>query len=286
MSKKKNILITGATGQLGQEFLNLLPLEDFKVKGFSSKELDVTNAHALEVMFQNENPDILINCAAYTAVDKAEVEVERCNQVNAQALKVIGNLALEYKVNVLHFSTDYVFGGSGNQPWAEENETAPISIYGATKREGELALLESECRCLILRVSWLYSEFGSNFPKTINRLLSERENLNVVFDQVSSPTWSRPLVEFVIHNLHCNADFFNNKIYHYSEEGQGSWYDMAEIINETHQKELTAVSSHEFIQAAKRPAYSKLDNTLAKSELGLAPDEWQYNLRKFLKIIQ
>lgn len=286
METKPTILITGASGQLGQEFLRALSKEDFIVHGFTSKELDITDAQALDYKFDLIRPDFLINCAAYTAVDKAEVEMERCNAVNAQALKNIGNLALEYSVRVLHFSTDYVFDGSGETPWTEEDEAAPVSMYGLTKRKGELALIESECDSLILRISWLYSEFGSNFPKTIDRLLSEKDQLNVVNDQVSAPTWSKPLVEFVIQNLLCNAELFSGELYHYSEEGEGSWYDMAQIINEKYGKQLHEVGSHEYIQAAKRPAYSKLDNTKAKEKLGLEAAEWQENFREFLKIIQ
>jgi len=139
---------------------------------------------------------------------------------------------------------------------------------------------------LILRVSWLYSEFGSNFPKTIHRLLSEKNELNVVNDQVSSPTWTKPLVSFVVEKVLCNTEQFNGSLYHYSENGEGSWYDIANIINEYHGKPLKAVSSEEFPQKAKRPAYSKLDNTLAKNELGLQPKTWQENLRTYLKIIQ
>jgi dTDP-4-dehydrorhamnose reductase len=135
-------------------------------------------------------------------------------------------------------------------------------------------------------VSWLYSEYGTNFPKTIHRLLSEKSELNIVNDQVSSPTWTKPLVKFVVSNLLCNANLFNGSLYHYSENGEGSWYDMALIINDFHKKKLSAVSSEEFAQLAKRPSYSKLDNSLAKEVLGLNPSSWQENLRTFLKIIQ
>ncbi len=286
--KKNKILITGAAGQLGQEFVSYLEKTNFQVKALTRKEADFSDSEGLqglESQLLKFKPDFLINCAAYTAVDKAEEQSALAEFVNADSLATLVYLAQKLDFRILHFSTDYVFDGTGDEPWTEEDEAFPINIYGLTKRNGEELLLDSELT-LILRVSWLYSEFGSNFPKTIDRLLGEQEELNIVNDQYSSPTWTKPLVEFVVNNLLCNAELFDGTLYHYSEDGEGSWYDMASIINEKHGKRLNAVSSKEYIQVAKRPAYSKLDNTLAKEKLGLEPKTWQENLKEFLKIIQ
>lgn len=288
MNKKNRILITGASGQLGQEFISYLEHTDFHVKALTRKEADISDPKGLADL-ENElfhfKPNYLINCAAYTAVDKAEEESVLAESVNADALSSLEHLAQKFDFKILHFSTDYVFDGSADEPWTEGDESFPINIYGLTKRRGEEILLKSDL-ALIIRVSWLYSEYGSNFPKTINSLLSEKEDLNVVEDQISSPTWTKPLVEFVVNKLLCSADLFDGSLYHYAEEGEGSWYDIASIINEKYGKKLNAVSSKEFIQLAKRPSYSKLDNTLAKEKLGLEPRTWQENLREFLKIIQ
>jgi dTDP-4-dehydrorhamnose reductase len=288
MNKQKKILITGASGQLGQEFVSYLKQTTFQLKALTREKADISHSLGLadlkdEILLFK--PDFLINCAAYTSVDMAEEKGAMAESVNSDALAVIAVMAQELDFKILHFSTDYVFDGSGDEPWSEEDEPFPINIYGLTKREGEVVLLESGL-ALVLRVSWLYSEFGSNFPKTINRLLGEKDELNIVDDQFSSPTWAKPLVEFAVTKLLCNADLFNGSLYHYSEDGECSWYDVAAVINEKYNKRLNAVSSKEFLQVAKRPAYSKLDNTLAKEKLGLEPNTWQENLKEFLKIIQ
>jgi len=288
MNTKPRILITGASGQLGQEFMAYFKNSDFNVAGLSREDADFTNAHGftnLEAHLVKFRPEILINCAAYTAVDKAEVELELAHAINVKLPLKISQLAEKLDFNILHFSTDYVFDGNAKVPYKESDLTEPLSIYGKTKRDGELALLNSQ-RSLILRVSWLYSEFGSNFPKTIDKLLAEKAELSIVNDQTSSPTWTKPLVKFVVDQLLCNAKLFNGTLYHYAEDGEGSWYDMAQIINEFHRKKLNPVTSDQFPQVAKRPTYSKLDNSLAKKELNLEPDLWQNNLKTFLKIIQ
>lgn len=288
MDSKTRILITGSSGQLGQEFLSYFKNTNFIVKALSRNEVDFSKYEEitrLESEISLFRPNFLINCAAYTAVDLAEEQIELAEVVNAKFLNPLGELAEKLNFYILHFSTDYVFDGESNTPYKETDICHPINAYGKTKRAGERILLAS-ARSLTLRVSWLYSEYGTNFPKTIHRLLSEKSELDIVNDQVSSPTWARPLVKFVVSNVLCNANLFKGSLYHYSENGEGSWYDMALIINDFHKKKLSAVSSEEFAQLAKRPSYSKLDNSLAKEVLGLNPSSWQENLRTFLKIIQ
>lgn len=288
MKENNRILITGASGQLGREFISYFLKTSYKIKGLTRKEVDFSDAQGilnLKKEILTFKPNFLINCAAYTAVDKAEEEIELAQIVNTNSVASIQSLAEELEFKILHFSTDYVFDGSGDEPWSEDDDTFPINVYGLTKRDGEDVLLDSE-NSLVLRVSWLYSEYGSNFPKTIHRLLGDRDELNVVNDQVSSPTWTKPLVEFVVENLLSKPELFNGALYHYAEDGEGSWYDMALIINEFHKKKINSVSSEEFIQLAKRPSYSKLNNSKAKNILGLRPKTWDENLREFLKIIQ
>jgi len=288
MNELNKILLTGASGQLGQEFQSELRDTEFTLMTLTREHADISELEGLEKLSQivkDFKPDILINCAAYTNVDGAEDEPALAESINANSLAYIENLSSEYSFKILHFSTDYVFDGSGETPWQETDDTFPINVYGLTKMAGEEILLESNS-ALIIRVSWLYSEYGTNFPKTINQLLQSKDELNIVNDQVSSPTWTKPLVKFVIQNLLCNADLFNGSLYHYADEGECSWYEMAEIINESYNKKINAVSSSEFIQKAKRPRYSKLDNRLAKMNLELESKNWEDNFREFLKLIQ
>ncbi len=286
MSTRMKIVITGASGQLGSEFQRYFEEKNVDVSAYSSAELDITDIEELEQVITSVRPDYLINCAAYTAVDKAEEEIERCNAINSHALKFIGNTCHDNEVSVLHFSTDYVFDGASEKSYEERDQTAPINIYGLTKRDGERALIESECNSLTLRVSWLYSEFGTNFPRTIDRLLSEKDELNIVDDQISSPTWTKPLVEFIGEKLLPHKELFTGELYHYSENGEASWYDIATRINEKHHKHINAVGSAAFLSAAKRPSYSKLNSNLAKEKLDLSVLNWHDYLEQFLKIIQ
>lgn len=280
-----NILITGANGQLGNE-MRRLECSDYRFIFTDITELDITNPEAVSELIASEDVDIVVNCAAYTNVDKAEDEFETANLINHIAVKNLAVACKRDNATLLHVSTDYVFQGIKNTPCKEVEPTHPLGVYGKTKLDGESAILDSGCNYMIFRTAWLYSSFGNNFVKTMLRLTAEREKLSVVFDQVGTPTYAADLAAALMHVIDRKLYETHSGIYHYSNEGVCSWYDFS--------KEIAAMAGHtncdiqpchsdEFPSKVKRPSFSVLDKTKLKSELGVKVPYWKDSLKVCIK---
>lgn len=270
------ILITGARGQLGTELAKLLP--DSVLTDVA--ELDITNLTAVQSFVKEKGINTIINCAAYTAVDKAEDDVELATKIN-----VLGpeNLA-KTGCKIVHVSTDYVFDGKGHKPYTPEDETNPVSVYGKTKRAGELAVLQNAKEAVIIRTAWLYSPYGNNFVKTMRRLGAEKESLNVVADQIGSPTYAADLAKAIVHIL----PQINEKtrgIYHFTNEGICSWYDFAtEIMDQSGLKcQVNPIPTSAYPTRAQRPFYSVLDKSKIKNTFNVKIQHWKKGLEKCLQ---
>lgn len=293
--KHLNILVTGANGQLGSEINHIK--ETYEKKGlqfffYNSSQLDITNPLALEKEIKNKKIDYVINCAAYTAVDKAEDEdqKEKCYNVNAKALKYIGDICKKNNVRVIHISTDYVFDGEKNEPYTESNQVNPQSVYGKTKMQGEQFLLDSKAASIIIRTAWVYSIHGNNFVKTMLRLGKERDTLNVVADQYGTPTNARDLAKAILDIIVYSEEnkTFHQGIYHYSNEGKITWCDFAKEIFK--QKNITcqvnAIETSAYPTKAKRPKYSVLDKSKIKKTFNIEIPKWDNSLSECLKEIE
>ena len=233
-----NILVTGSNGQLGNE-MRILSLTSSNryiftdvttPEGVTTTVLDITDIEAIKRMVKDNNINIIVNCAAYTNVDKAEDEPEIAYEINATAVTNLAQAAYENDSLLIHISTDYVFQGTGHLPYSEDEKTDPLGAYGCSKLAGEQAVISSGCRFVIFRTAWLYSSFGNNFLKTIKRLTQERDKIDVVFDQVGSPTYAADLGEAILDIIENGKVSGNEGIYHYSNEGVCSWYDFAKEI--------------------------------------------------------
>jgi dTDP-4-dehydrorhamnose reductase len=277
-----NILVTGSNGQLGNEFrLVVEEKEKDKINNYyftDVADLDITNKNDVSKFLVTNNIDIVVNCAAYTNVDKAEDDRENANLINHIGPKNLAEVCRERNGFLIHISTDYVFDGTKNTPYTETDETKPLGVYGETKLKGENAILISGCEYLIIRTSWLYSSFGHNFLKTMQRLTAEKKSLNVVLDQVGTPTYAGDLANVIYTIIHKsdNADI-RNQIYHYSNEGVCSWYDFAVAINEAfgHNCIVEPCHSNEFPSKVTRPSFSVLDKFKIKDMLGIEIPYWK-----------
>ena len=285
------ILITGSDGQLGSE-LKLVSKNyygyDFIFTDLDT--LDITDNQKTRDFVQKANPDWIINCAAYNLVDKAENDIQTAMLVNGTAVKNISESIKGSECRFIHFSTDYVFSGKSNIPYNEYSDPDPESAYGRSKLAGEKAAL-SHHASMIIRTSWLYSSFGSNFVKTIQKKARERESLNVVFDQAGTPTYAANLAEAVmviVAGVIRNQVAFIPGIYHYSNEGVCSWYDFAEAIVSKSGLSCIVVPilSVQYPTAAKRPAYSVLDKSKIKENYGLNIPHWRTSLKKCIKLLE
>lgn len=275
-----NILITGSNGQLGNE-LRLVVGENDKINKYyftDVDELDITSKKDVSEFIVANNIDIVVNCAAYTNVDKAEDDKERADLINHIGPKNLAEACRDKNGLLIHISTDYVFDGTKNTPYTETEETKPLGVYGETKLRGENAVLNSGCEYVIIRTSWLYSSFGHNFLKTMQRLTAEKETLNVVFDQVGTPTYAGDLanVIYTMIQKNNNADI-RNQIYHFSNEGVCSWYDFAVAINEAlgHNCNIKPCFSSEFPSKVTRPSFSVFNKTKIKSTLSIEIPYWK-----------
>ena len=280
------VLVTGGKGQLGQCLQSIS--NDFKTLDFvflGSNDLDISNNIEVEAYFKNNTFDYCINCAAYTAVDKAEEEPEKAKQINEIGAKNLAHACFKNSVTLIHISTDFVFDGEVKLPYTEEDTTNPISVYGKTKRDGELAIISNLPQHFIIRTSWLYSEFGNNFVKTMLRLSKEREELSVVDDQMGSPTYAKDLAEVILKIISSQSNNFG--IYHYSNQGEITWYDLAkEIFKQSNADiNLYKTDSNTFKTLATRPKYSVLNTSKIHSLLNLEPIQWEKSLEKCLKEI-
>ena len=293
-----NILITGANGQLGNEMrlISKTSSHRFIFSDVTQNEdvetvyLDITKIDEIRALVVKESVDVVVNCAAYTNVDKAEEEPEIAQLLNSKAPE---NLAIAMKENnglLVHISTDYVFGGTQyNTPCTENLEGNPTGVYGATKLEGEQKIIASGCKFVILRTAWLYSEFGKNFLKTMLNLTATKPQISVVFDQVGTPTYALDLAKAIAEILqdystrNYTQTYSNTGIYHYSNEGVCSWYDFAKMIAEISCRtvcKVTPCHSSEFPSKVVRPSYSVLDKTKIKTTFGIEVPYWVDSLKK------
>ena len=278
-----NILVTGANGQLGNEMRRLGAVSPNNYIFTDVAELDITNAVAVAVFVKQYSIDVIINCAAYTNVDKAESDELTAELINATAVSNLAIAAKEVGATLFHVSTDYVFGSEGNTPRTEEMPLAPLGVYGRTKLHGEQAIEKSGCKALIFRTAWLYSEFGNNFLKTMMRLTAEKEQLNVVFDQVGTPTYAGDLALAIFSIIEAGVYEGNEGVYHFSNEGVCSWYDFTKMIaeyNGTAACDIQPCHSNEFPSSVTRPSYSVLDKTRIKETYGIKVPYWTDSLRK------
>ncbi|MBK3518455.1 dTDP-4-dehydrorhamnose reductase [Carboxylicivirga marina] len=288
----KEILIIGSEGQLGLEIKKQCKVLNKVNFTFTSlQSLDVTNTQQLVDTIKSKNFDYIVNCTAYTAVDKAEEEVELATKINTSALATIGQSANEIGAKVIHVSTDYVFDGSNHRPYVETDTTNPNSVYGSTKLNGERALLSHNKESMVIRTSWLYSIHGNNFVKTMIRLGNERDELGVIFDQVGTPTYAGDLADIILHIV--DADIskvttFEPGIYHYSNEGVASWYDFTLAI---HQKmniscRVNPIETKDYPTPAPRPHYSVLNKAKIKQVYNVSIPYWKDSLDKCLLLLK
>ena len=278
MQSEKTILVTGANGQLGQEMRRLGAVSPHRYLFTDIAELDITDPEAVRRCVAENSVQVIVNCAAYTQVDRAEEEEARARLLNRDAVAHLAAAAREHDAVLIHISTDYVFGGTGNTPRTEEMPVAPLGVYGRTKLEGEEAIAASGCRHLIFRTAWLYSEFGSNFLKTMLRLTAERPQVQVVFDQVSTPTYAGDLALALFSIIEAGREREHQGIYHFSDEGVCSWYDFAlEIARAAGRTacEVLPCHSSEYPSKVVRPAYSVLDKSKVKRDFGIDIPHWR-----------
>ncbi|MCT4590920.1 MAG: dTDP-4-dehydrorhamnose reductase [Carboxylicivirga sp.] len=284
----KQILVIGSEGQLGLEIKNKhSELKNAEFSFTSLKTLDVTDSLKLTETIKQKNYSYIINCTAYTAVDKAEDEQELAHKINAEALKNIAQSANQIKAKVIHVSTDYVFDGTNHQPYIETDNTAPTSMYGKTKLEGEISLLNNNEDSVIIRTSWLYSMHGNNFVKTMIRLGKERDDLGVIFDQIGTPTYAGDLAEVILqiikHDMN-NTILFKPGIYHYSNEGVASWYDFTLAIHREMGLicNVKPIETKDYPTPAPRPNYSVLNKSKIKKAYQIEIPYWLDSLKKCL----
>lgn len=278
-----NILVTGTNGQLGNEMRIVAKNSADNYIFTDVAELDITNAEAVEKMVMDNDVKVIVNCAAYTNVDKAEDDSEFAEILNAKAAE---NLAVAMKKNdglLVHVSTDYVFGGTKNNTPCKEDEPAnPTGVYGVTKLHGEQAIIASGCRHIIIRTAWLYSEFGKNFLKTMLNLTATKPQLKVVFDQVGTPTYAYDLALAIFDIVENRKYEGNDGVYHYSNEGVCSWFDFTKMIAEyagNTQCDIQPCHSDEFPSKVVRPSYSVLDKTKIKATFGTVVPYWTDSLK-------
>ena len=290
------ILVTGKNGQLGKSIHKIV---NTKIDNNQSsnefifvgrEELDLSSESDISHYFKSNNKfDIIINCAAYTAVDKAEEEQELANQVNHLAVKQLTKIAKDQKAKLIHISTDYVFDGGSDKPYVETDETSPINVYGKTKLSGERALQKiMPTNAIIIRTSWVYSEFGNNFVKTMLRLGKERDELNVVSDQIGSPTYATDLAEALLKIISNKNKEQSTEIYHYSNEGKISWYDFAKEIFKLAEIDckVNPIATEQYPTPAKRPRNTLMskDKIIEKFEVEIL--DWKESLQACIKNIE
>jgi len=279
-----NILVTGANGQLGSEVRELAPNYEGAFFFTDVGELDITDEAALRSYIEANSIDTIINCAAYTAVDKAEEESELADKINRKAVKKMAKIAKEKGIKFIHVSTDYVFDGKAHKPYCEEFQTKPNSVYGQTKLDGEKEMIAiNPHNSIIIRTSWVYSSYGANFVKTMLRLGKERESLGVIFDQIGTPTYARDLAQAILDILPQVANE-RVEIYHYSNEGALSWYDFAKEIMRMAKLDCTInpIETFEYPTPASRPHYSLLNKAKIKKKFGITIPYWKDSLEACL----
>lgn len=282
----KKILVTGANGQLGSELRKLSGLySQFEWIFTDYQELDLCDLESLPTALAKINPQIIINCAAHTAVDKAESEFELSDVLNHQAVAIMARWSQSNDCKFIHVSTDYVFDGTASTALSEAAPTGPINVYGVTKLAGEKACMEENPSAIIIRTSWVYSSFGNNFVKTMSRLMQERDSLNVVNDQIGSPTYAADLAQAIMTII--THSTWQSGIYHFSNEGEISWFDFAKDIQEIGGFDcaISGIPSSAYPTPAKRPQYSLLDKSKIKSTFGVIVPDYKESLVKCMELL-
>jgi len=274
------VLVFGGNGQLGsclQEVVKRQETEGMTYQFLTAAEGDITDSRKLALLFQYNKPLYVINCAAYTAVDLAEDEIEKARAINVTAVEALAQFCETYDSTLIHISTDFVFDGAQSTPYSESDAVAPLGIYGLTKLEGEKAVSQYCKKHFIIRTSWLYSEFGNNFYKTMLRISQGRESISVVADQVGTPTYAMDLAAFIIHVIKSNSDKYG--IYHFSNQGVASWYDFAcAILKDKQGLKILPIKSEASPTKAKRPAYSVLDKSKIANTFSYEIPDWRDSL--------
>jgi len=280
----KKVIVLGGSGQLAQ-CIRDVDTQGLDIVYFTSRDANVLEESHLRQVFQDNNPDVVINCAAYTAVDVAEDEPLKAAAVNAQAPELIAQICLEQDLLLIHISTDFVFDGEKASPLTEQDIPNPINTYGKTKLLGEEAIIRTHYKHIIIRTSWLYSEFGNNFLKTMIRLSLEREELGVIYDQLGTPTYAIDLARVLIEIANLEEPAYG--VYHYSNEGTASWYDFAHAIFKLSDSKviLKPVRTFQYPTKAVRPAYSVMDKTKIKETFNITIPYWQDSLERCMKKI-
>ncbi len=289
-----SILVTGSNGQLGKELKTLASAyPQFQFIFLSKEDLSIHHFEQVKNLFKNNHPAYCINCAAYTAVDKAEEERDLAFRVNAEAVGVLAAVCKEYDTQLIHISTDYVFDGTASIPYTENDATNPQNIYGASKLEGEKQALLLNPASIIIRTSWMYAEVGKNFVKAMLRLMEERKEINVVTDQTGSPTYAYDLAEAILQIItqlatHSPQLTTFKGIYHFSNDGAITWYDFAVAIKELSGSSciINPVTADHFPTVAKRPAYSVLNKTKIQQTFGIKLKDWKKSLAVCIKKIK
>ena len=287
MKSKSRILVTGANGQLGKELKNIAhSFPQYEFTFLSKEDLPVHHFELVRIYFNTLKPDFCINCAAYTAVDRAEEEKVLAFQVNGEAVGVLAAICKEKHSKFLHISTDYVFDGKENKPYSENFPTHPLNIYGASKLEGEKQAIQLNPEAVIIRTSWLYSAYGKNFVKTMMKLLTEKTDIRVVNDQFGSPTYAADLAEAIMKIISSNE--WIPGIFHFSNEGVISWYDFATGIKEITKNNgiLIPITTSEFPSKAERPMFSALDKTKIQGKYHIQLKNWKESLSECIMQIE
>ncbi len=280
----KSVLITGACGQLGQAIKEIESEYSTLDFFFATRDiLDITDQQALADFFSEHTFDVVVNCAAYTAVDKAESDINTARLINATATKYLAQITAENNIPLVHISTDYVFDGNSPTPRTEADAVNPIGVYGQTKLEGEQFALAINPKTIIIRTAWVYSKYGANFVKTMLRLFSEKQEIGVINDQLGSPTNAIDLARVIATII--SQDSLEYGVFHYSNEGECTWYDFAMKIKELSDSSIhiNAIPTSAYPTPAKRPAYSLLDKTKIKRTYHLEIPHWEESLKRELK---
>ena len=283
-----NVLVTGANGQLGSEIKDCQ--HNFKALNFFYADLpniDICDLDAVNTFVSTNGIEAIINCAAYTAVDKAEEDVEMARKVNAEGVFNLVKAMENVNGKIIHISTDYVFDGTKSLPYEEEDIVSPIGVYGKTKREGELTVINSALEGIVIRTSWLYSAYGNNFVKTMMRLGKEKEKLNVIFDQIGTPTFAGDLANTCLAILSYEQNRIDKagKVYHFSNEGVASWYDFATAVMKINKLdcEVFPIETKDYPTLAQRPHYSVLNKTKIKKNFKITIPYWRDSLEKCIQ---
>lgn len=280
-------MVTGSNGQLGKELQQLeSSYPQFEFIFLSREDLPIHHFELVRNFFKGYHPQFLINCAAYTAVDRAETEKDLAFQVNGEAVGVLAAVCKEYGTKFLHVSTDYVFDGTSTVPYKEESPTNPQSVYGASKLEGEKESLHYNPESIIIRTSWVYSSYGRNFVKTMMKLMAEKEQLYVVNDQSGSPTYAADLADAIMQII-ASGEWVPG-IYHFSNEGVTTWFDFAETIRDLIQSscKVNPIPTSSYPTPARRPAYSVLDKSKITGTYGIVLKDWKDSLKACLPLIK